>query len=328
MVKTEKKRYDFIDLLKGICIFLVVWNHVSSRHQELSLIRVPLYFFLSGLFFRTYGEFRIFTLKKTNNLIVPFVFFLLISLVVELLFFIWGIKYSDNNGSNALIGPLWFLICLFWVNILYYALSVLLKNRILIGVVVYLISYIGFTLGNIDLNIPLYLDSALSALIFYHLGVEINKTKFSVFERSKYDFIILVILLIIFIFTARHHAVFFYRNEFVGNYNVILLSSFCGILFLFVLSKVIAKLPIVSFFGRYSIIVLGVHWNIMHLLNFIFVGFGDYRKYIVFVSLMTITFFIIKLMVKFTPQYVAQTPCISIQGKTVVFNYRLLDKMI
>lgn len=65
----SEKRIEYIDLMKGICIILVVMNHCGAMRglrPELSIINVlfagsmPLYFLLSGLFFKRYGSFGTF----------------------------------------------------------------------------------------------------------------------------------------------------------------------------------------------------------------------------------------------------------------------------
>ena len=55
----EKTRIAYIDLLKGVCIVLIVAIHCNLFSEErkvapaLTAMRVvPLFFFLSGLFFR------------------------------------------------------------------------------------------------------------------------------------------------------------------------------------------------------------------------------------------------------------------------------------
>lgn len=48
-----KVRIDFIDLAKGVCIVLIVLGHtgIAVDYPGLTLMRTPLYFALSGLFF-------------------------------------------------------------------------------------------------------------------------------------------------------------------------------------------------------------------------------------------------------------------------------------
>lgn len=52
-----KKRIEFIDLAKGICILLVVQIHVYGDtsytfFNAMTIFRMPLYFFLSGIFLK------------------------------------------------------------------------------------------------------------------------------------------------------------------------------------------------------------------------------------------------------------------------------------
>ncbi len=71
---------EFIDLAKGICILLVIGLHTGAMPDSLAwlgMIRMPLYFVLSGLFFKDYGNFRGSGVRKVNKLLIPFVFFTL-----------------------------------------------------------------------------------------------------------------------------------------------------------------------------------------------------------------------------------------------------------
>ena len=63
MNDNTNKRIDFVDLTKGICIILVVMAHIDgafAKFDESSMIscfRMPLYFFISGIFFKSYEGF-------------------------------------------------------------------------------------------------------------------------------------------------------------------------------------------------------------------------------------------------------------------------------
>ncbi len=91
-LRNVTQRIDYVDLAKGICIMLVVYNHVCKlyHHTDDILViqgsfRMPLYFILSGLFFKEYSGFSSFAKRKVNNLIVPFFFFMSHCLF----FFLW-----------------------------------------------------------------------------------------------------------------------------------------------------------------------------------------------------------------------------------------------
>ena len=68
MARTQK-RIEFIDLAKGVCIILVVLGHCGAPIPipGLEIVRMPLYFILSGLFFKDYGGGYNFFIKKTNK---------------------------------------------------------------------------------------------------------------------------------------------------------------------------------------------------------------------------------------------------------------------
>ncbi|MDE7381406.1 MAG: acyltransferase family protein, partial [Muribaculaceae bacterium] len=71
---SEKPRIEFIDLAKGFCIILVVIFHsgVELNIPNFNALRMPLYFVLSGLFFRDYGDFIHLLKRKINKLLIPF----------------------------------------------------------------------------------------------------------------------------------------------------------------------------------------------------------------------------------------------------------------
>ena len=82
-----KQRLVFIDVLRGICIFVVAYTHIvqfcindapkTGIHQFLTLLFLQMFFFISG--FVGYkdsekwslSEFKVFLLKKINTLFIP-----------------------------------------------------------------------------------------------------------------------------------------------------------------------------------------------------------------------------------------------------------------
>ena len=101
-----KPRYAFVDLAKGICIMLVVWHHVVSTwgletyplKEAVSSFRMPLYFFLSGLFFKEYAGFFDFCKRKINKLLIPFAFFFV---TLSCIFpFVLHYLLTFNSGLN------------------------------------------------------------------------------------------------------------------------------------------------------------------------------------------------------------------------------------
>ena len=106
----QSKRIEWIDLAKGICIVLVVFHHVMVRYDlelplsdALSSFRMPLYFILSGLFFKLYEGFEGFVKRKVNKLLIPFAFFLVTTSLLP---------YWIINHGNSLVFFFFKSICI------------------------------------------------------------------------------------------------------------------------------------------------------------------------------------------------------------------------
>lgn len=142
------KRLDFIDVAKGIAIFLVVYAHVLHTgfiYQVIFSFHVPLFFFLAGTTYQKKGGFKTFVLGKARRLLLPYYFWGLISIVVfkilgrfimngnettSLLDDLFGLLYANSrNGLMKWNTPLWFLPSLFMV----YIVIDLLERFVIIG---------------------------------------------------------------------------------------------------------------------------------------------------------------------------------------------------
>lgn len=129
-MKTEKIRIAWVDLAKGICILLMValHTHVPMPQFLYNILMMPFFFIASGMFFNEYDNFKVFLKKKINSLIIPFLFF------YPWIWIIWAIcnyiqrgfwTYNGNFiidifGNSYLNNPIWYLICIFLCNLLYY----------------------------------------------------------------------------------------------------------------------------------------------------------------------------------------------------------------
>lgn len=186
----EKKRIEFIDLAKGFCIILVVFNHIHKDYDAPFLLadcfkvfRMPLYFFLSGLFFKSYESFWGFIKRKTNKLLIPFIFFFLLTSfvmpnIISVLLggrfdlsLLWSFIYPEFFPNF----PIWFLYCLFELNIMFYVIYLVAGkfkkyNLLVMTVLSLIIGFVGYYLGHIKLNLPMFIDSAMSALPFFYIG--------------------------------------------------------------------------------------------------------------------------------------------------------------
>lgn len=330
---TTKKRIEFIDLAKGICILLVVLLHVDNNFGEaikiMSIFRMPLYFVLSGMFFKTYESFYNFTKKKTNKLLIPFLStFFIISIptsywlnsingfdtTISTLFF------AENDRLNLGInGASWFLICLFIVNIIFYIIFLLSRhNVIVIAIIGGICGITGYLLNVYELYLPMWLDSSLTATPFFIIGYAIKQYSDILYEQfsNKHYFLLIgafIALLIIYKINEYEtpSTILFIDNNFNVNIISLYIGGMVGTYCVLLIAKYFKYLPVISYLGRYSIVVLLTHQfyifivrNILYQLNIpqnsFIINLGIFI-FIIIISLPTI-----KFCIKYLPYCFAQ----------------------
>ncbi len=183
---TSGKRIEWLDIAKGYGIILVVTGHCCRFNGILFDIifsfHMPLFFFLSGYCYKRKGIWEQ-AKNKMKSLIVPYCIFFLLGLLLTMLIPSWqtglsfkgilkdiilGYPVNVNNSS------LWFLICLFWVCILFEILSCASAPVMALSVLVLYMAGIfnalhaGWLCGMNPL--PMDIDVVPEALLFYYIG--------------------------------------------------------------------------------------------------------------------------------------------------------------
>lgn len=350
----ETKRIDFVDLAKGICILLVVIFHLNMSfkchlpflHMS-KCFRMPLYFILSGLFFKDYGGFKYFLVKKINRLAIPYVFFYILNILllpfIRYLFFpslysrpVVGIDYffcffyeKSNNMPNAI----WFLLCLFILNLIFYAVFAVCK-RLTSFVkeerysIYYFISslitlslifgYIGYYFGINNINLTLYVDSALTVVPFFCFGYLLRKHS-NVLYPNKYDkFNVIFIVISLILIGLLSGSLSYKSNEYhISIFNLYFTGMIGSVSILFV-AKYIKRMPIVSYIGRYSIITLCTHQQIIIFMRVFFktvnIGIGSIPQLVITFAVIVVLekYVLIPFMIKFMPHVTAQKDVLKI----------------
>ncbi len=328
-----KERIAYIDFMKGLCMIFIVMGHVSETFFESiepltfllqsHRVWIPMYFFLSGLFFKKYSNFSDFLRKKVNGLIITLLFFHFLSSAfrLPLVAIVHAIR-PDIDIQFTLInvvppffgrfweaaGALWFLVALFMVNILYYIFQRYFKQ---IGTLIAVIicSLVGWKLMQYKVQMPFELDIALVALPYYMLGSVVKR--FGLLEPSKFDKLGLLAIipcaLIVYHYSTNINLLFQVAPHYLDLYVV----PFIGILSLFWCCKNLGYVPVINYCGRYSIIILGTHQIIISYITFALLGFLTIRgisfNVIVFFLVMLIELvLIIPVMKNFFPRFTAQ----------------------
>lgn len=343
-----QKRIEFLDLAKGICIILVVLFHMTKYYHVdmpaadfFKAFRLPLYFFLSGLFFKTYAGFSDFFVRKMNKLLIPFLFwYILLSVLVPYFSYrLFGINFSEKsmnitfwdclfnfyNNESFPNAPIWFLLCLFEVNIIFYIIMLIARSffndntwSICMMALLFGLFGIGLSLGGV--NLPMYFDSSLSALPFFVFGFYINRRTSFLEEHTwdKYDIPIAIVLFAVVYIFASHYSLKFNTYPSLFDAAQMYPCGFMGTIAIILISKKLKNLPLVTYLGRYSIMILVSHVMVLKVFDPLVARLGldsSWEKCILNLILTLLSYLIIiPFMKKYMPHVTAQKDIIHIKS--------------
>ena len=278
-------RIQFIDLAKGLCITLVVLYHINVRFDLypdlfilLSTFRMPLYFLLSGLFFKEYENFLGFLKRKTNKLLIPFLFFYLITsfLLPNLLHLLgWTLDKTESLGVSGLWaflnkeqfsnGPIWFLWCLFVLNIMFYVIFLFSKlfGKYFLCILVLtscIMGCLGMVLSVNHINLPAFIDTALTSTPFFCVGYILRKHTKILYPNSTDKYLLVfVIACFVISYLIGGGNCSYKGNHFGISPLFVYISGLSGTLGIIFLAKYLEDIPFFSYWGRYSIMILLTH---------------------------------------------------------------------
>ena len=338
-VTPGKPRIPYIDFMKGLCIMLIVMTHVEGTffdqllpnlNNALQSFRIPLYYFLSGLFFKTYGGISDFSRKKVNNLLIPFVFFHVLCCATTLIIFelkehfvrpqeikfVWTcfIEPLYLRDWHYTV-PLWFLLSLFEVNIIYYCLQRWLRPWAVMSMVA-LVSVAGYLLFLHHIELPLHFDTAMVGLPYFVLGSMFKQH--GALEPKRFDRWLWVMAIPLFIgiyFVAQPIDI---HMQVVPHYLLLYGVPFVAISTLFAACKPLGYVPVICYWGRYSLIILGTHATILEPVKLFFNHRGFSTMWVAgctFVVTMAIATAAIWLCIRWFPKFTAQQEFFGPQWK-------------
>ena len=224
------KRIGYIDLIRAICIILMILGHIwlgNSFNHFIHAFHMPVFFIISGYFFKDIS-FKMFLKKKLKTLIFPyFVFAFLIYIIWYLLFSKTESMYIYSNIINifykntehiAIAGALWFLTSLFFSELIYFFISKIKKTIIHYSSII-IVSLIGCVLGSkFNVILPFGINASLVGVGLMKIGCIFKK-----YSNNKFLNLSLFSTIILSFITS--FSIFFnkYINMRTNNYEYILL---------------------------------------------------------------------------------------------------------
>ena len=302
-------RIEQVDNLKGIGILLVMFGHTALPDFMKELIygfHMPLFFICSGFLFKRKSLHE--SIKSDlKKIMVPWMFFSVCLIMSAIILGVVTHSYSLlqldplNEDSYCLYHTIWFLVCLFWVRTIYQVIANACNNKqILLICMMMMGGEIGWLLGRYKVEVPFFVDTALSMLIFYHVGVLFRTSEADKRLYGKWLPILLLTMYILFVVIIHPH-VNIKNNEF--PFYLLMLS----IIPTYALYQICCWLhsDLLADLGKYSLIIMGLHHPIYDVVMYPLMS-KVHLPYI-FVSLLMIVLtlpiilLVRKILLKFAP---------------------------
>ena len=298
--KEQNKRLKYIDVVKFIGLFCIIYDHTLSfieLKNYFTFIRIffcgwhmPLYFFIYGMN----------TSSSPKNLYLSFQFFNQKFKRIMVPYFIWCFIYANGlnsfnrhffygilYGSNLILGEinnnrvLWFLPCFFLSIIIYQFLTnfnYILSKR---GIQPSFVSFIQcIILGFLTISLtnkkkfgfPLSFDVSCTGVIYMLFGYflkPIIETLYSLNNLFKLSICLCLLIICFFVsnFNISPYSIgtCMALGDYGKSYVLYIFNSLLGVIGILSLSMLLENIEIFAWFGKGSIFFMSSHYIFLQL---------------------------------------------------------------
>lgn len=273
----KTNRFVWIDVLKGIGIFYVTFAHLYPFlpiEKHIYSFHMFLFFFISGFLHKKASDISSFIQKKFISLIVPFLFWNIFATIIDIFIshdYIGSLqRFLTINGSLCWDRPIWFLLVLFFVEVIFLFIDRIPSNYKYLSVIFAFI--IGYFMQNTSVFLKLTLIPI--AFVYYSLGNILNIIN----RKRRISKIYLVIIMFIALFINIFTSVIFNNrvsvvSAYFGNYYLCLIAGVSGIVFYFLFAQLITFKPLVKvleYIGKNSMTIMCAQYFLFYTYSFIF----------------------------------------------------------
>lgn len=304
------KRIEWIDTAKGIGLLLVMFGHLHVPYMStwIYTFHMPLFFFLSGVVFSG-GKysFKEFCIRRVKSLVVPYfclgfviyLFYVIVNAVIGAENSLYGtnIDMLKNLFIQEHFWTIWFLACLFVVEILWYwiwkifsrwtvAPAVISVSICIVGLLRYRLGYGG---------LPWNIDVALVAQFFFYAGYcfRCNRQVQNYFEKMQKNTYIICLAIMLLINVVAGFLCIRLSGESLdmsigmyGNEVLTILSALAGTLFIILISKKMNN-RFLTYLGQNTMVLFAWHSRIVIVLcGYIYKSLGLFQGHGLFERVM------------------------------------------
>lgn len=286
------QRLVYIDYIKFTAIFLVVLGHLPLVNQGLCdwifSFHVPLFFFVSGYLCKIERDWQNphFLRKTVKGLLLVTIPYFIIDTMYQgaMDYIFYRATFSVQHNiidrlvyyitGDSRIGPMWFLLALFWMKVGYNYISRLIGMNynlwLLIGSTTLsaIVFYTGFRYNNFQIS------TTLMSFPFYCLGVSAKQYDIlNSFSKRKYAYFLIsgICLVASLILLPKFGHLNINGCQFGENFFMYLLMPILGTTFICMLYLKINKLPkFVKTISSGTLVVLCAHFWLVQPLKMLY----------------------------------------------------------
>lgn len=298
MVNQQSKRIEWLDNVKALAIFFVVLGHTiglpESWEKLIFSFHMPLFFFLSGLLVKESikeQEFFVYVVSKAKRRLIPYFFFAIISYVCWFLLFrhfggqaemaisplrAWLGIFVGNGIHNWLPFNvvLWFFLCLFLAEILFFGLLQLPSQAFFFGGLMCLagIGYLDTWINPPDsFRLPWNFDIALTAVVFIGIGSSLRNWIFCIGEKKQRAWLLAGVSVCMYVACSLLNRKVAFVAGVYGNFFLFYLAAVSGILFWMAFSMLLPPFKILQRVGSSTLVIFPLHLLVFPFLTGILV---------------------------------------------------------
>ena len=266
--KGKDNRVGWIDCLKALGIYLVILGH-TLKDSYLSVwiysFHMPLFFILSGYLIgakSNISDKKEYLKRKSKSLLLPFIVFRVLLVTYWLLI--------ESHFRELDLGPIWFLIILFFVEIsivfVFTTNKNLLKNSIItVGVILFYL-FLRPVLPDEHYFYP-WVKVYLNGTIWFCLGFLSRSVTDGIDLKKNMGIALMILSFLVSICFCNYNGSVSIYSDIVNNYLLFLFFGAVGTLSFFLFSKlVVKKNRLLEYIGKYTIVILAVHEPIKRIL--------------------------------------------------------------
>lgn len=281
------KRKQWIDLLRGICMIAILWDHTEIYMSGQNIIPYSVYvtdalvifFFLSGyLMFKENGfniKHKIKSICKT--LILPYFIFTIAITFTKTLIRGQQLVFSDLSAYIFTGQASWFIAALIVAEIIFSIVLHLCHEKIQAVAIVSLAISGIFLVYHDKMNFKFWqIQNALLAVLFLFLGYAYHRFEscFKILSQQRYIFIGVFLLVLIKAAVYTQSIELFINPIAISQYPLFFLNIVVSILTMTSICKKLPNMPLIQWTGRNSIVYYFLSGAVPMITQILFAAFG------------------------------------------------------